>query len=206
MSPREIAQDLDYVRALAEEGRHAPLLGGSFLMFWGLLNAVAWGLQWGLVNRLLTPEPNWHFAALWTGYGVIAGAGSGLLGGRVRSLPGASSLSNRIERAAWAAAGVGIGAIVIGAIGHMLLTRDFTAPDVIMPAAFALYGGALLATSIATQEKWLGGFAALSFAVSAALGVFLSAPWFYLAGAVASLIVLLTPGVMMLRKEPPTTV
>lgn len=206
MSPRELAEDLDFVRTLAEEGRHAPLLGGSFLMFWGVLNALAWGAQWALLSGFITAEPTWHFGALWSVYGIIAGIGSSMLGSRIKALPGQSSLGNRVERAAWAGAGVGTGAIVLGAIGHMAVSRDFTSPDVIMPAAYALYGAALLVTSIVTQEKWLATFAGLSFAVSVVLGVFMSAPWFYLFGAVASLIVLLTPGVMMLRKEPQTTV
>lgn len=206
MSPREIAEDLDYVRTLAEEGRHAPLLGGSFLMFWGALNALAWGAQWALLSGYVTPEPTWHFMVVWTVYGIIAGVGSSLLTNRIKSLPGQSSLGNRVERAAWAGAGIGTGAVVIGAIGHMMITRETTSPDVIMPAAYALYGGALLVTSIVSQEKWLGGFAVLAFITSAVLGVFLSAPWFYLAGAIASLVVLLAPGLMMLRKEPSTTV
>jgi hypothetical protein len=206
MSPRELAEDLDYVRTLAEEGRHAPLLGGSFLMFWGLLNAAAWTAQWLLLHGYVTAEPTWHFGALWGLYGLIAGVGSNLLGNRIKSLPGMSSLSNRVERAAWAGAGVGTGAIVLGALGHMVVSGDTTAPDVIMPATYALYGGALLVTSIVTQEKWLGVFAGLSFVVAAALGVFLSAPWFYLVGAAASLVVLLAPGVMLLRKELSTTV
>lgn len=206
MSPRELAEDLDFVRTLAEEGRHAPLLGGSFLMFWGTLNALAWGAQWALLSGYVTADPSWHFMAVWSVYGVVAGVGSSVLTSRVRALPGMSSLSNRIERAAWAGAGIGTGAVVIGAIGHMIVSRDFTSPDVIMPAAYALYGAALLVTSIVTQEKWLGVFATLAFVVSVVLGVFMSEPWFYLAGAIASLVVLLTPGVMMLRKEPSTTV
>jgi len=206
MSPREIAEDLDYVRTLAEEGRHAPLLGGSFLMFWGALNAIAWAIHWGLVNERVVPNPSWHFGALWATYGIIAGIGSTLLGNRIKDKPGMSSLGNRLERAAWAGAGIGTGAVVIGAIGHMLYSGDNTAPDVIVPSAFALYGGALMATSIVTQEKWLGGFAFVSFALAAVLGVFLSAPWFYLAGAMGSLLTIFVPGVALLRKEPSTTV
>ncbi|MBL8559657.1 MAG: hypothetical protein JNM47_13095 [Hyphomonadaceae bacterium] len=206
MSPREIAEDLDYVRTLAEEGRHAPLLGGSFLMFWGALNAVAWSLHWGLVNELIVANPQWHFGALWGSYGVVAGFGSALLSNRIKSKPGMSSLGNRVERAAWAGSGIGTGAIVIGAILHMAVSRDTTSPDVIVPAAFALYGGALMVTSIVTQEKWLGGFAFLSFGLSVVLGAFLSAPWFYLAGAAGSVATLLVPGIALLRKEPSTTV
>lgn len=206
MSPREIAEDLDYVRTLAEEGRHAPLLGGSYLMFWGLLNAAAWFAQWGLVNKLLVAHPTWHFGALWLGYGVCAGLGSALLGARIRSLPGQSSLPNRVERSVWAGAGMGIGAIVVGAIGHMALGGGSQSPDVIMPAAYALYGCALMVTSIVSKEKWLGWFAGASFAASTILGLFLSESWFYLAGAAGALATLLAPGLVLLRKEPSTTV
>jgi hypothetical protein len=207
MSPREIAEDLDYVRTLAEEGRHAPLLGGSFLIFWGLLNATAWGIQWGLVNRLLVADPDWHFAALWMAYGIAAGVGSSILGARVRALPGRSSLGNRVESAAWAGSGIGTGAVVVGAIGHMVLGGGGpTAPDVIMPAAFALYGSALLITSIVSKEKWLGWAAAGSFVLASILGIYLSAPWFYLVGALGALATLLAPGLVLLRKEPSTTV
>lgn len=206
MSPREIAEDLNYVRTLAEEGRHAPLLGGSFLMFWGVLNAIAWATHWGLVNEHLVADPSWHFGALWGSYGLCAGVGSVLLSNRIKDKPGTSSIGNRMERAAWAGAGIGTGAVVIGAIMHMAISGDRTAPDVIVPAAFALYGGALMVTSIVSQEKWLGRFAFLSFALSAVLGAFLSAHWFYLAGAAGSIATLLVPGIALLRKEPSTTV
>lgn len=206
MSPREIAEDLDYVRTLAEEGRHAPLLGGPFLVFWGLLNGIAYGLHWGLVSDFIVPNPTWHFGALWASYGVCAGVGSSLISVRVKDLPGQSSLGNRVERTAWLGAGLGIMAVVIGAIGHMVISGDTLAVDMAPPAVFALYGSALMITGIVAKEQWLGRFAVLSYGIAIVLGLYLSAPWFYLLASLGSVVVLLTPGLMLLRKLPSTTV
>lgn len=53
MTKDELAQDLAYVRTLAEEGRHAPLIGGPFLVLSGLLLSVAYTLQWMLLQGVL---------------------------------------------------------------------------------------------------------------------------------------------------------
>ncbi len=206
MSPSDLADDLAYVRTIAEEGRQAPLLGGSYLVFWGVLNAIAWSAHWALVQEVLVPDPDWHFALLWTLYGVAAGLGSVLLGGRQKTLPGRSSIGNRVEGAAWTGAGLGIGAVAVGAIGRMALTGDTLSVDVIVPAAFALYGGALMVTGIVSKEKWLAAFATAAYALAVLFGLFLSAEWFYLAGAAGALVILLLPGTILLRKEPSMTV
>lgn len=206
MSPTDLAEDLAYVRTIAEEGRHAPLLGGSYLVFWGLLDGIAWIVQWLLLHDLLVVDPSWHFAVLWAAYGVLAGVGMAVLGARVRELPGRSSLGNRVESAAWTGAGWGIGAVAFGAIGHMILTGNTLAVDVIVPAAFALFGAALMVTGIVSRERWLAAYAALSYSLAFLLSLFLREDWLYLAGAAGAFIVLLVPGLMLLRKEPSTTV
>jgi hypothetical protein len=206
MSPRDLADDLAYVRTIAEEGRQAPLLGGSFFIFWGVLNAVAWSAQWALLHGLLFQNPTWHFAVLWAGYGVIAGIGMAALGGRVRTLPGRSSVGNRVEAAAWTGAGIGIGATALGAIGRMAMTGDTLAVDVIAPAAFVLFGAALMITGMISKERWLSAYATLSYCLGLLFWLFLSADWFYLAAAGGATVTLLAPGLILLRKEPSTTV
>lgn len=206
MSPREIAEDLDYVRTLAVEGRHAPLLGGPFLVFWGVLNGIAYGLHWALVSHFIVAHPTWHFPLLWATYGVCAAVGSSLIGGSIKNLPGRSSLGNQVERVAWSGAGLGIMAVIAGAIGHMIIGGDRLAVDIGPPAVFALYGSALMVTGIVAKEQWLGRFAVLAYGISIILGLYLSAPWFYLLASFGSVAVLLTPGFMLLRKQPATTV
>lgn len=206
MSPTDLAEDLAYVRTMAEEGRQAPLLGGSYLAFWGLLNTAAWGAHWALLQGLIVADPGRYFAVLWILYGIIAGVGMGLLGGRTRNMPGRSSVGNRVEAAAWMGAGLGIGAVAAGAIGRMAMTGDTLAVDVIAPAAFTLFGAALMITGIISKERWLAGFAAMGYVTAILLGLFLSHDLFYLAAACGAIVILLVPGMILLRKEPATTV
>lgn len=206
MSPRDLADDLAYVRTVAEEGRQAPLLGGSWLVFWGVLTAAAWVAQWALLTGRLADGAGWSFAALWAGYGVAAGLGMALLRRRLRDRPGQAAIGNRVERAVWVAAAWALLAITTGAIGRMALAGDYRAPDAIAVAAFAIYGLALMTTAGIAKETWLAAFAFLSFIIAAILGVYLISTWFYLAAAAGVVLVLVLPGVILLNREPATTV
>ena len=92
MTRDELVEDLSYVRALAEEGRHAPLLGGSFLLLWGPLNTVAYFAHWSILMGYLPSGGGLSFVMLWTAYGVIGGVASSVLGRRVREKPGKSDV------------------------------------------------------------------------------------------------------------------
>ena len=203
MTRDELAQDLSYVRALAEEGRHAPLLGGSFLVFWGVLNMAAYGVQWSLLTGLLPgAESGASFGLLWGAYGLIAGIGSAILSQRVRGKPGLSAIGVRAEGAIWLGVSLAIGAVAIGAIARLFLDHDVNAPNAIMGAAFALFGAALTATAMLSGQKWLWPFALLAYLVAATLCAFANAPWAYLLASAASVIVLAIPGALLLRHEP----
>ena len=81
-----------------------------------------------------------------------------------------------------------------------------SAPNAIFGAAFALYGAALFGTAKLSQQSWLAGFAWLSFAVAFTLCLFANQSWAYLNAAVGSLLVLLAPGLVLLRREPASVV
>lgn len=202
MTRDELARDLAYVRTLAEEGRYAPLLGGSFLLFWGQLNLIAYVAQWALLEGYLPRADGMAFAVLWGGYGVVAALGSVFLGRRVRAKPGHSSLGVRAESAIWIGVAAALGAVALGSIARMVLDHDLQAPNAIMGAAFALFGAALLGTAMLAREKWLGGFASVAFLAAAALSAFANQNWAYLLAAAACAIVLIAPGFILLRREP----
>jgi hypothetical protein len=207
MTREELAQDLAYVRTLAEEGRHAPLLGGAMLLFWGILNPSAYLLHYGLLTGVLPGgEPGWGFAVLWATYGTVAGVSMAVLGRRWRDKPGQSSLGVRAEKAVWSGVGWAIGIVAIGCIGRMALENDTLAPNAIMAPALALLGTALTTTALMAREKWLLGFATIAFVSAALIGVFANQPWAYLAAAAANAIVLVIPGIVLLRREPATIV
>jgi hypothetical protein len=202
MTREQILDDLAYARTLAEEGRHAPLLGGSFLAFWGALNCAAYLGQWALLEERLPDGGGIGFAILWGGYGAIAGIGSALLSLRVGGKPGRTAIGVRAEGAIWRGVAIAMAVISLASIGRMFLDQDALAPNVIMGPAFALFGVALTTVAAMSGEKSLSGFALAAYAAAALLCLFANAPWAYLLAAAASVIVLAVPGIMLLRREP----
>ncbi|MGD9979179.1 MAG: hypothetical protein AB7H66_11000 [Hyphomonadaceae bacterium] len=202
MTRDEMLADIAYARTLAEEGRHAPLLGGSYLVFWGVLNAVAFAAQYGILVGLLPLADGASYAALWIGYGVIAGVGMTLLRMRTRTKPGLTTIGARAERALWGGAAIAVMAVAIGSIARMFQTGDPSAPNAILGAAFALYGAALFGTASLSQQTWLRGFAWLAAGVALNVCMFATQDWVYVIASVGSLLALTWPGIILLRREP----
>lgn len=202
MTREEMLADLAYARALAEEGRHAPLLGGAHLTFWGALNAGAFAIQFGILQGFVPFLDGMSFGLLWTGYGLIAVLGTTLLRQRARTKPGVTAIGTRAERALWGGAAIAVLAVVVGSITRMFITDDPTAPNAILAAAFALYGAALLGTASLAEQTWLRGFGWLSVAVAAGAAMFANQNWVYVIAAIGSLLTLVWPGLILLRREP----
>jgi len=202
MTRDEMLADLAYARTLAEEGRHAPLLGGSYLLFWGALNAIAFGGQFAILQGLLPFAGGMSFAALWISYGVVAGIGMTLLRLRTRGKPGVSAIGARAERALWTSAAIAVLAVAIGSVFRMIATNDPTAPDAIIGAAFALYGAALFGTASLSEQRWLRGFGWLAVAIAASVCMFANYSWVYVVASIGSLLALAWPGLILLRREP----
>ena len=202
MTREELLDDLAYARTLAEEGRHAPLLGGSYLVFWGLLNALAFSAQWGVLEGFLPAAGGASFAILWLSYGALAGIGMFFLRMRSRTKPGLTAIGVRAERALWVGAATAVMAVVIGSILRMMATADPTAVNAILGAAFALYGAALFGTASLSEQTWLRAFGWLSISVAGTLCFFANMNWAYLVAAAGSLLALAWPGLILLKREP----
>jgi hypothetical protein len=195
----ELLSDLAYARTLAEEGRQAPLIGGAFLVLFGVLLAIAYAVHWAL----LTGQIPMLFAGWnWLAFGVCAFAGSMLLRGRVKQMPGASAIGNRAERTVWRGVSIAILVVVIGAIVQASLTGQVGVTNAIMAAGFGLYGVALYATAVIGGHRWLAPFAYLAWLISGVLWAFMNEPWAYLLAAAGSVLVLLIPGIISMRGEP----
>jgi hypothetical protein len=206
MTRDEMLADLAYARTLAEEGRHAPLLGGSYLVFWGVLNAIAFALQFGIFQGFVPFLDGMSFGLLWIGYGVVSVIGMTLLRMRTRTKPGLSAIGTRAERALWSGAAIAVIAVVIGSIVRMIITNDPTAPNAILAAAFALYGAALFGTASLSEQTWLRGFGWLSVAVAANAAMFADQNWVYVITSIGSLLALAWPGIILLKREPSAVV
>jgi hypothetical protein len=202
MTRDEMLADLAYARTLAEEGRHAPLLGGAYLVFWGLLNAAAFAAQFAIIQGFLPMLDGAAFGVLWMSYGAIAAIGMTLLRMRTRGKPGLTAIGTRAERALWTGAAIAVLAVVIGSIARMLMTNDPSAPNAILGAAFALYGAALFGTASLSEQTWMRGFGWLAVGVALNCCMFANESWVYVIASVGSLLALAVPGVILLKREP----
>lgn len=207
----QLRDDIAYMRALAEEGRTAPLISGVYYVIWGEVGVVAGGWQY-LTQSGLIAAPGWSIAAAWFGLGALAVAVTNLLHPRVAKKPGALSLGNRIEQAVWAGGGAAIGVFAASAVGtallgeaaplNALLRQNYAVFTLIPSVVMLVYGVALLTSAQISQNKMLGRAGLGAFIFAALLTVTAGAALQALIFVIASVLVSILPGAILLREEP----
>lgn len=199
------ADDIAYIRQLSESGAKAPLIGGRFTAWWGLLLVAAYLGQHLVVKGVLAP-PNRMLAIIWFGFGIAGGIGQVVLARGMKDKPGAGSAGNLAVRAVWTAAAWAIVAMVVGSslisTGNSNLAAGPHPWDFIVPVAFAVYACA----------QWVGGALAgnpmLKLAAAGAIvmvGLFTAAsawPDRYLLAAGGIALTVLIPGLLLVLAEP----
>lgn len=195
-------EDLRYVRELAESGAHAPLLGGRFMAWWGLLITVAWTLQHFALRGAIGEGGGAVFGFIWGGFGLLGGLGQLVLARTITGKSGAGSAANRASRPAWLAAACAIASMVTGAA---LASRGHAGPetfDWIVPVAFTAYACALfvtgsLARSTITKAAGIGAIVMVGLFTT-----FIFSPDRYLLAAAGAFATILLPGLLLFRAEP----
>jgi hypothetical protein len=201
MSAHATHEDISYVRQLAESGAHAPLLGGRFMAWWGLMLTVAYALHHLALNGRIG-DGTTIFAEIWIGFAVIALAGQLILARSMPDKAGAGSAGNRAARFAWNTAGAAIGSMVIGSAFAASTGAGPATFDWAVPVAFAVYSCALVVTgSLAKNKVTLAAGAGAVIMVGLFTALILSPDRYLLASAGVALTVLL-PGLLLLRAEP----
>lgn len=74
MTREDILNDLTYIKDVAEGGVTAPLVGGRIGLMWGILIAIVFTLQWGILSQTINIVPQKLFF-VWLGFAVIGGLG-----------------------------------------------------------------------------------------------------------------------------------
>jgi hypothetical protein len=205
MSPQNLREDLAFVRTLAEEGASAPLLGGRFMVFWGVLVSATLLTHWAIVTDRLAAPTAWLFW-IWLGMSIGGGLVSLLLGASISRAPGASAANNRVASAIWSAMGLSLLALFVGVFAAINQGAPLLLWNIFPGAALVLYGMAYLGGAFFHREGLLifSGVAALT-AGAAALALIQSADA-YLAAAAGVVASTLIPGVAYVIREPKLTV
>ena len=195
------SEDLAYVRHLAESGARAPLIGGRFMAWWGLLVTIGWTAQHLAINGVIG-DGRMIFGIIWFSFGIVGTLGQFAL---VRSMPakaGEGSAGNRASRTVW---GAGALAIVSMVVGLAVLARSgigYQVFDWTVPVGFAVYACALIVTGSLAGERivTVAGYGAVAM-----VGLFAALilhPDRYLLAAAGGAVTVMLPGVLLLVREP----
>jgi hypothetical protein len=196
-------EELARLRAIAEEGRHAPLLGGRHLILWGSAMTVALLINWAVVERHL-PWPGYVLAFSWFGIAFLAWVASVSLGRHEADRKGALTTGNRTERAVWILAGGFLTLLAVAIFVRALLVGGAEAWrlfQMMPPAGFGAYAVAIGASATAGHDRGALPFAWAALAFCAVTTLLAGTSVQYLAAAVGLLLVSTAYGLRLLRAE-----
>ncbi len=195
--------DLSRLRAIAEEGRRAPLLGGWHLILWGSAIALALLINWAVAERLL-PLPGWSLAISWFGITLAAWAGSALIGRHHAATAEACAVGNRVERTAWMTAGAFLTILALAILARGLASGDpaeFMLFAVMPPVTFGAYAVALQVSAVAAGSRSAMPYMLVALAFAALTTFLIGERAQYLAAAAGILLVSIPAGLGHLAAE-----
>ena len=196
-----IQDDIAYMRALAHEGRHAPLLAGPILVTAAIVFGAATLLQWLLQVETLKLSP-WAPLWLWIGAGVIFGGILSVLLARMKGRPGYNATGNRAVGAAWSGVGYGIFVTWLGLAALSMKTGNWSWMAVMPTVVLVAYGSAWIIGAAMTGVRWMGVVAMVSYVGAVAVAWFIDGPILYLLFTALLVAVALIPGLILMRQEP----
>lgn len=202
MTHSTLAEDLAYVKDLAEAGQQAPLLGGRFLAFWGGLSALTFGAHYSILT-FMSADAKIYLNYIWISAAIIGTLGHfGLIKSMSGNKPGMSSVGNRVEQSVWMISSLAFGVYFFAQWARALFKGDYSGFVTAIPIVFLIYGIALF------MSGHLSGTKILKWASAGCFAVVAFSIWFqgtYMIWALASLGMLVSaflPGLILLRREP----
>ena len=200
-----IHDDIAYMKALAQEGRRAPPLGGAILMAGGLIWAATSFTAWAVMVRLVAIPPIWSNAVWLVGL-VAFFIALALLIRRHKGKPGHAAVNNRVMRVAWTAGGWSIFAFILALIAACWSMHTSVFVVLIAPFVLTAYGVGWIVAGSVSDGRWLTWIGVGSFLTAILLGFLAGSQAQLLVYTGALLLLMALPGYLLLRQEPSTTV
>ena len=193
--------DIAYIRALAEEGRNTPVLGGGILITAGAVFGLASLAHYAVDSGLLDVEPV-AYAWIWIGAMVIFFLSLIGLKSKLRGKPGARSAVNRAVGAGWMGVGLGIFVLAVS-IAILSFKLQSPVPTLIFPSLIlALYGAGWAVSATMSGQKWQWWLAIGGWAGAPAMAALIGTPLLWLGYAAGLALLALVPGLILVRQEP----
>lgn len=198
-----IREDLAFMRALAQEGRRAPLLIGHNLVVGGVVYAASSAFAWAVATRLLN-LPLW-----WQGAIYLIVTPIYVFYARMRrracadsGRPGATAITNRAVSAAWRGVGFALLALMFAAFAIAYETRSSLVFVLFPSIVMAIYGAGWTVAAVMSEVGWLKWAAAGCFVAAAAFGLAANSLNLYLMFSASMLLLAALPGWLLVRGEP----
>lgn len=196
-----IQDDIAYMRSLAHEGRHAPLLAGPILVTAAIVFGGASIGQWALQSGAFHISP-WAQLWLWIASAIIFTVALITLIGRMKGKPGINSAGNKAVGAAWSAVGYGIFVTWLALVALSVRTENWSFMAVMPTAVLVAYGSAWMVGAAMTRTRWMSFTALAAYAGAVAVAWFIGSALIYLVFAVVLMAIALVPGIILMRQEP----
>ena len=193
--------DIAYIRALAEEGRNTPVLGGGILIAAGAIFGLASLAHYGIAGGLVDLEPV-ALNYVWIGALVLFLLSLIGLKSQIRGKPGARSAVNRAVGAGWMGVGLGIFVMALS-IAVLSFKLQSEVPTYLFPSLiFALYGAGWAVSATMSGQKWQWMLAIGGWIAAPAIASLIDTPLLWLGYAAGLFLLALVPGLILVRQEP----
>lgn len=198
---QSVHDDIAYMKALAQEGRQTPLLGGRILMAAGLIFGLASIAAYGIDSGILAVPPV-AYAVLWGGAMLAFLA---VLIWQIRQTdrkPGAQSAANRAAGAGWMSVGLAIFFMALSMAVVSWKAQSDVAFMVFPSLIFVLYGSGWAVSATMSAQKWQWKLAIGCWIAAPLLAFLTGSPLMWLGYAAGLFLFALVPGVLLVRQEP----
>lgn len=191
--------DVAYLRDLAHQGANAPMVGGSMLVWAGLVFSAASTVSWAIVRQFIAAP------AMWANYVWLLAVGLFFVGifvlkSRMTAQAGALATNNRAVGAVWAGVGWSIMAFLFAVMAACWRLHMAAPSAMITPFILTVYGIGWMVSAIMSPAKWIYIVAWASFAAAILMGFMADSPDLLLAYAAALLLLAALPGFILMRQ------
>ncbi len=194
--------DLSYIKTLAEEGRHAPLIGGRIGLMWGVLLTVTLFIH-GMTAYGFTGFSMNYIGIFWLAFAVTGGILTGVLKRTLKDKPGKSTVNNRIDEAVWTASAMVVFTVAISiALSVAKNGHPYWLFDIIMAFAFGTYAVNYYVVAKITKQNTLMIPSAIALALCALMIIMLGSPMVYFIAAIGVVFTVIFPALSNMKREP----
>ncbi|WP_406852358.1 hypothetical protein WEU32_14225 [Brevundimonas sp. BH3] len=197
-SQTDVHSDIAYMKSLAEEGRHAPVMVGPILVAAALWFGGATAVQW-LIALGRVPLSGWGIMGMWVGAGIGFAALLYVLIRKIDLKTGSQTKDNMAIGAAWSACGYTIFGFWLVLLAFGFSSQNWAMMSLMPSVVMIAYGAAWMIAGQIVRKGWMVLTGVVCFAGAVALGWFAFTHWIYLIYLLLLASVALLPGMYLMK-------